>query len=59
MRGPNEERGASATEYGLLAVAIAAIIVVIVFALGGVVDDLFSESCDEVRSAASTSADCS
>lgn len=54
-----EERGASATEYGLLAVAIAAVLVVIVFALGGVVQDLFSQSCDEVKGAASAAADCS
>ena len=32
--GPRSETGASAVEYGLLVAAIAAIIVVIVFALG-------------------------
>jgi Flp pilus assembly pilin Flp len=53
-----DERGASATEYGLLAVAIAALIVVIAFALGGVVEDLFSQSCDTIQNSAATSADC-
>jgi pilus assembly protein Flp/PilA len=54
-----DERGASATEYGLLAVAIAAVIVVIVFSLGGIVRDLFSNACDEIDSQAATSASCS
>ncbi len=34
----DEETGASAVEYGLLVAAIAALIVLIVFALGGVVE---------------------
>ncbi len=34
----DEETGASAVEYGLLVAAIAALIVIIVFALGGVVE---------------------
>ena len=49
-----DERGASSVEYGLLAVAIAALIVVIVFALGGVVQELFSDSCTAVQSGVST-----
>ncbi len=40
------EAGASAVEYGLLVAAIAALIVVIVFALGGVVRDTFDKTCD-------------
>ena len=36
-----DEKGASAVEYGLLVAAIAALIVVIVFALGGVVKGVF------------------
>jgi pilus assembly protein Flp/PilA len=54
----DSEAGASATEYGLLVVAIAALIVVIVFALGGVVEDLFSDSCEEITAEASTSSTC-
>lgn len=37
------ERGASAVEYGLLVAAIAAVIVGVVFVLGGVVRDKFSQ----------------
>lgn len=38
-----KERGASAVEYGLLVAAIAAVIVGVVFVLGGVVRDKFSQ----------------
>lgn len=53
-----DERGASAVEYGLLVAAIAALIVVIVFALGGVVQEVFSNTCDSIQSGAATTADC-
>lgn len=46
------EDGASAVEYGLLVAAIAAIIVVIVFALGGVVDEVFNDTCTEITTEA-------
>jgi pilus assembly protein Flp/PilA len=49
-----DEKGASAVEYGLLVAAIAALIVVIVFALGGVVQDVFQSTCTEIVSEAST-----
>ena len=45
-----EESGASAVEYGLLVAAIAALIVIIVFALGGVVKDTFDNTCDTIAS---------
>ena len=45
-----EERGASAVEYGLLIAGIAALIVVIVFALGPIVRDAFETTCDEIAS---------
>ncbi len=51
--------GASATEYGLLVVAIAALIVVIVFALGDQVVSLFQQTCDEIDGQASATAECS
>jgi pilus assembly protein Flp/PilA len=45
------ERGASAVEYGLLVAAIAALIVVIMFALGGVVRQaLFEDTCQVIQS---------
>ena len=37
-----DERGASAVEYGLLIAGIAALIVVVVFAFGGVIKTVFS-----------------
>ena len=42
----DSERGASAVEYGLLVAAIAAIIVVIVFAIGKFVKAGFQDTCD-------------
>ena len=54
-----DERGASSVEYGLIAVAIAALIVVILFLLGGVVQELFTDSCTAVETGVSTvSASC-
>ncbi len=44
--------GASAVEYGLLVAAIAAVIVVIVFALGGVVQKVFSNTCSSIATSA-------
>ena len=52
------DSGASAVEYGLIVVAIAAVVVAGVFALGGTVTEMFSDSCDLVQSAASTTATC-
>jgi Flp pilus assembly pilin Flp len=56
--GLRDERGASAVEYGLLAVAIAALIVIIAFSLGGVVTDLFGQSCDNIKSKVTVSTTC-
>ncbi len=50
-----DEKGASAVEYGLLVAAIAALIVIIVFALGGVVKEVFKDTCDAVRGGNSAS----
>jgi len=47
MVSKNEE-GASAVEYGLLVAAIAALIVIIVFALGNVVKNTFDNTCDTI-----------
>ena len=43
-----DERGASAVEYGLLIAGIAALIVVVVFAFGGVISNIFSSTCNQV-----------
>lgn len=54
-----EEHGASSVEYALVAVAIAAVVVVVVFALGGIVRDVFGNSCESIRDkAAPTAATC-
>ncbi len=50
-----DEKGASAVEYGLLVAAIAALIVIIVFALGGVVKDVFEDTCSTIVSEGSVS----
>ena len=57
----DEERGASAVEYGLLIAGIAALIVTVVFVLGDNILLAFSETCSEVGSEVSggTSAGCS
>lgn len=49
-----DEKGASAVEYGLLVAAIAALIVIIVFALGGVVQGIFKDTCDAIGGTAAT-----
>ncbi len=43
-----DEDGASAVEYGLLVAGIAALIVLIVFAFGGVIKGIFSDTCTKV-----------
>jgi pilus assembly protein Flp/PilA len=43
-----EERGASAVEYGLLIAGIAALIVIAVFALGPIIKEAFTDTCDEI-----------
>jgi pilus assembly protein Flp/PilA len=43
-----DDRGASAVEYGLLIAGIAALIVVVVFAFGGVLSNIFTNTCSSV-----------
>jgi pilus assembly protein Flp/PilA len=47
-----KDDGASAVEYGLLVAAIAALIVIIVFALGGLVRSIFKDTCDKIHNGA-------
>ena len=51
-----QEDGASAVEYGLLVAAIAAVIVIIVFALGGIIKSAFQSTCDNIVSGAPSGA---
>jgi pilus assembly protein Flp/PilA len=53
-RRKRDEDGASAVEYGLLVAAIAAVIIIIAFALGGTVRGLFKNTCDTIASHDST-----
>jgi pilus assembly protein Flp/PilA len=52
-----EERGASAVEYGLLIAGIAALIVIVVFAFGGTIKQVFSDTCTAVANG-TTSTSC-
>jgi pilus assembly protein Flp/PilA len=54
----NREDGASAVEYGLLIAAIAAIIVVIIFALGGIIKNVFGQTCSSISTNASVGGTC-
>ena len=56
----NDENGASAVEYGLLVALIAAVIVIVVLSLGGIVKEAFKDTCDGIKSGnASIAATCS
>lgn len=48
-----DDEGASAVEYGLLVAAIAALIILVVFALGGWVKGAFKKTCDALADAPS------
>lgn len=59
MASARGDHGASAVEYGLLATAIASIIVLAVFALGGFTSSLFSDTCTTIQTETpSTSDEC-
>ena len=49
------DRGASAVEYGLLVAAIAAVIVVAVFALGGQVKTTLQSTCTAIANSSASS----
>jgi pilus assembly protein Flp/PilA len=57
-RQRDTEDGASAVEYGLLVAAIAALIVIVVFALGGVIQGTFHKTCSGISSAINGTGDC-
>lgn len=50
----DRDDGASAVEYGLLVAAIAALIILLVFALGGFVKGTFLETCEAFNSSSVT-----
>ena len=54
MQRNRNERGASAVEYGLLVAGIAAVIVTVVIAFGGNINDIFNNTCSKVGNGSST-----
>jgi pilus assembly protein Flp/PilA len=54
-RAKLDERGASAVEYGLLIAGIAALIVVVVFAFGGLLANVFQSTCKSVANGGANS----
>jgi pilus assembly protein Flp/PilA len=54
-----DEEGASAVEYGLLVAAIAAIIVIIVFALGSIIRGSFKSTCEKIANGGASAANAS
>jgi pilus assembly protein Flp/PilA len=50
QRNNRGDEGATAVEYGLMVAAIAAVIVLVVFLLGGVVKDKFNKTCGAINS---------
>jgi pilus assembly protein Flp/PilA len=57
-RHVKDDKGASAVEYGLLVAAIAAVIVVVVFALGNVLNDKFKSTCKNVAGSGTVPTTC-
>jgi len=60
LRAPivRDELGASAVEYGLIVVAIAAVVVAAAVALGGITQSMFSDTCSQLDSHVSATAAC-
>jgi pilus assembly protein Flp/PilA len=57
-RAKMDERGASAVEYGLLIAGIAALIIAVVFLLGGQIKDAFSDTCASVAGRGASGGTC-
>ena len=55
MTRPHDERGASAIEHSLLVAGIAAILVMVILAVGGQALGLFGQTCDSMRTGSSGS----
>ena len=55
-RASRSDRGASAVEYGLLIAGIAALIVVVVFAFGDNLSQIFDNTCKKVGDGTSSTA---
>ena len=53
-----DEDGASAVEYGLLVSGVAALIVAMVVLFGGMVSNLFADTCDKIGSSSNIAESC-
>jgi pilus assembly protein Flp/PilA len=58
QRAKLDERGASAVEYGLLIAGIAALIIVVIFAFGGVLKGVFHDTCASLAGGGSGTGTC-
>lgn len=48
LLGERRDRGATAVEYALIIAGVAAVLAVAVFALEGVLTEMFNETCEQV-----------
>ena len=55
---PYDDSGAASSEYALLAAAIAALVVAILFSLGFLVFRVFDDSCEHVATTVATAQGC-
>jgi pilus assembly protein Flp/PilA len=58
IQAAKSEEGASAVEYALLVAAIAALIVIVVFAFGGLINNIFKDTCDSIGGQSGTTETC-
>lgn len=56
LSAKKNDEGASAVEYGLLVAGIAALIVALVFTLGGTIKSSFQDTCNTIKTGGSTTA---
>jgi len=53
-----DEEGASAVEYGLLVAGIAALVVAVVFLFGGMISEVFTGTCNDIRTESGNAGAC-
>jgi pilus assembly protein Flp/PilA len=58
MQAQKTDEGASAVEYALLVAAIAALIVIVVFAFGGLINNIFDDTCNAIGDNTTSAEDC-
>ena len=58
IKAQRTDDGASAVEYALLVAAIAALIVIVVFAFGGLINDIFKDTCDSIGTGSGVAETC-